>query len=232
MKAMILAAGFGTRLKPITDSIPKPLIEVNGEVILERIIRRLSASGFDEIVINVHHLAGKIKNFLKSKNNFGLRIELSEEKEILGTGGALKKAEWFLRNSGHFILHNADIYTNLDYQNLYKCHLRYNSLATLAVKNRDSKSYLLFDENMNLKGISSKKESGYKSLAFSGVHVISAEIFSKMTELGFFSIIDVYMRLIGEGEILKGFCDDKSLWFDIGSIGKLEELNKFLRRRK
>jgi len=156
MKAMILAAGLGTRLRPLTDSIPKALVELNGRTLLEITIDRLKSFGITEIIVNVHHHAEKIAVFLKSKNNFGLRIELSREDELLlDTGGGLKKAAWFFQegNSGEpFLLHNVDVLTNIDFHQMLAAHKKTSALATLAVQQRPSSRQLLFDQNNLLAG--------------------------------------------------------------------------------
>ena len=156
MKAMILAAGLGTRLRPLTDSIPKALVELNGRTLLEITIDRLKSFGITEIIVNVHHHVEKIAVFLKSKNNFGLRIELSREDELLlDTGGGLKKAAWFFQEGNSdepFLLHNVDVLTNIDFHQMLDAHKNSSALATLAVQQRPSSRQLLFDQNNLLIG--------------------------------------------------------------------------------
>ena len=145
---MILAAGLGTRLRPLTNALPKALMDINGMTMLEIAIRRLIKSGFDELIINTHHFANKIEEFLKEKDNFGIRIEISYEEDLLDTGGALKKAAWFFDDDKSFALYNADIYCDMDLKSMYEEHLQKESLVTLAVKERKSGSYLLFDNDL------------------------------------------------------------------------------------
>jgi len=156
MKAMILAAGLGTRLRPLTDNIPKALVELNGRTLLEITIDRLKSFGIQEIIVNVHHHAEKIVAFLHSKNNFGLRIELSREDDLLlDTGGGLKKAAWFFQegNSNEpFLLHNVDVLSNIDFRQMLDAHKKNSALATLAVQQRPSSRQLLFDQNNLLIG--------------------------------------------------------------------------------
>ena len=156
MKAMILAAGLGTRLRPLTDNIPKALVELNGRTLLEITIDRLKSFGVTEIIVNVHHHAEKIVAFLHSKNSFGLRIELSREDDLLlDTGGGLKKAAWFFQegNSNEpFLLHNVDVLSNIDFRQMLDAHKKNRALATLAVQQRSSSRQLLFDQNNLLIG--------------------------------------------------------------------------------
>ncbi|MBU2530831.1 MAG: nucleotidyltransferase family protein [Elusimicrobia bacterium] len=236
MKAMILAAGLGTRLRPLTNTAPKALMDINGMTMLEMAIRRLIKAGFDELIVNTHHFAEKIEKFLKDKNNFDIKIELSYEEELLDTGGGLKKAAWFFDDNKPFALYNADIYCDMDLRSMYEDHIQKESLVTLAVKERKSNSYLLFDEEMLLKELLSSKRKhpdikddieNYVKLAFSGIHIISPKFFSKMTEDGAFSIIEPYLRLVREGAEIRGFRMDDYFWRDMGSLEKLEELKKY-----
>lgn len=233
MKAMILAAGRGTRLKPVTDSVPKALVEVDGISMLETVIRRLIGAGADSLVINVHHLHNKILAFLAEKEYFGLHIDISPEIYFpLETGGGLKKAACFFDDGKPFFMHNADVFTDLDLAALYAAHLKSGAMATLAVKKRPSARQLLFDGGLNLKGrLYGAAPSGLTPLAFSGVQVISPDIFEKMKESGVFSITDVYLRLAAEGEKITGFRDDACYWQDIGSIEKLESLRRYVESR-
>lgn len=234
MKAMILAAGLGTRLRPLTDSLPKALMQINGMTMLEIAIRRLIKAGFDELIINTHHFSDKIEKFLKDKDNFGIRIEISYEEKLLDTGGGLKKAAGFFDGNKPFALYNADIYCDMDLKAMYEDHIQKGSLVTLAVKERESNSYLLFDDDLILKGLLSSKRKtddnadNLSKLAFSGIHIISPEFFSKMTEEGKFSIIEPYLRLAREGAKIRGFRMDDFFWRDMGSLEKLEELRKYI----
>jgi NDP-sugar pyrophosphorylase family protein len=159
MKAMILAAGLGTRLRPLTDNIPKALVELNGRTLLEITIERLKSFGVTEIIVNVHHHAEKIAAFLKSKNNFAIRVELSREDDLLlDTGGGLKKAVWFFQEENSdepFLLHNVDVLTTIDFRQMLAAHKNASALATLAVQQRPSSRQLLFDQNNLLAGRSS-----------------------------------------------------------------------------
>src|ERR1035437_4159057 len=183
MKAMIFAAGLGTRLKPVTDNLPKALVPIAGKPLLEHIIEKLIISGFDEIIVNVHHFPDQIIDFLKANNNFSIRIEVSDERNLLlDTGGGIRKAAWFFDDEKPFLVHNVDIFSNVDLKVLYHQHLRTNSLATLVVSKRDTFRYLLFDDNLRFSGwINEKtgetKPAGftkaelYHKLAFSGIQI-------------------------------------------------------------
>ncbi|HLQ77197.1 MAG TPA: sugar phosphate nucleotidyltransferase, partial [Terriglobia bacterium] len=157
MKAMVLAAGLGTRLRPMTDSRPKALVEVSGRTLLEITLSRLREFGVDEVIVNVHHFADMILEYLNGKKNFGMRIEVSREEVLLDTGGGLKKAAWFFlddprRLDEPFVLHNVDVLSAIDLQRMVQFHAENQALATLAVKDRTTSRYLLFDERNQLCG--------------------------------------------------------------------------------
>jgi NDP-sugar pyrophosphorylase family protein len=242
MKAMILAAGVGSRLRPLTDTCPKALIDINGVQILEIVLRRLINAGCTEIVVNVFHLADMIVDFLRAKNNFGIRIEISRETELLDTGGGLKKVAGFFNDGRPFFMHNVDVLSNIDLTKLYRFHVENASLATLAVQDRMTGRYFLFDEQGVLRGWESVKENrvewagtplaDFQRLAFNGIHVISPEIFPKMREEGTFSIIQTYLRLAGEGKKILAFRMDDYYWRDLGRLEKLEEARREAREGK
>ncbi len=232
MKAMILAAGLGTRLRPLTDYQPKALVEIKEIPLLEIAIRRLKLFGFDDIIINVHHFAELITCFLKKKNNFGINITISDESDqILETGGGLKKAAHFFDDQP-FLLYNTDVLCDVDLLELYKTHLRSEALATLLVRQRETTRYFIFDESDDLQGwmniktgeikIPGIRQNTFQMLAFSGVHVISPEIFNLMEfKSGSFSIIDVYLDAIPSHKI-KGFQHNEGIWLDAGKTENLE----------
>lgn len=224
MKALVFAAGLGTRLRPLTDNIPKALVEVNGAPLLEHVIKKLAAAGVSEFVVNTHHFHEKIAEFLRSKNNFGFRIDLSHEPGFpLETGGGLKKAAPLLAGAGPFFAYNSDVWSEMDLRALYGAHQASGALATLAVRERPSKRHLMFDGDLNLKGREGEAEAaGLRPLAFSGIQVVSPEIFGKLTEDGVFSIAAAYLRLAAAGEKIKAFEDRSRFWSDIGDLGRLE----------
>ena len=157
MKAMILAAGLGTRLRPLTDNRPKALVELSGRTLLEITLSRLRSFGVTEVIVNVHHFADLILEYLKINDNFGMRIEVSREEVLLDTGGGLKKAAWFfLEDSSRleepFILHNVDVISTIDLRRMVQFHTEHQALATLAMQNRETSRYLLFNEQLQLCG--------------------------------------------------------------------------------
>jgi NDP-sugar pyrophosphorylase family protein len=230
MKAMILAAGVGSRLRPLTDSRPKALVEVAGRTLLEIALVRLRACGVREVIINVHHFPHRIAAYLAKNDNFGMRIALSREEALLDTGGGLKKAAWFfLENSSRaqepFLLHNVDVISGIDLGRMLQFHSAHQALVTLAVQERETSRYLLFNERSELCGRRAREEQkgerahGAKSaeeLAFCGIHVISARLFALMTEEGAFPIIPAYLRLAAQGERVLAFRADEYYWRDLG----------------
>jgi NDP-sugar pyrophosphorylase family protein len=164
MKAMILAAGLGTRLRPLTDNRPKALVEISGRTLLEITLSRLRSFGVREVIINVHHFADMIAGYLKAKNNFGMRIEISREDVLLDTGGGLKKAAWFFleessRLDEPFILHNVDVISTIDLPRMLQFHKEHHALATLAVQDRETSRYLLFNDQLQLCGRRAGRDS-------------------------------------------------------------------------
>ncbi len=228
MKAMILAAGFGTRLRPLTNDRPKALVEVAGRTMLEITLRRLASFGVTDVIVNVHHFADLVEEFLQKNQNFGMRIEISREEVLLDTGGGLKKAAWFFvedKNEEPFILHNVDVISTIDLARMIEFHKHNEALATLAVQDRETSRYLLFDKNNNLCGrrfgIDGTVEllrgtRDFNAFAFSGVHVISPRFLRMMSEEGVFSIITSYLRIAGTGEKIRAFRADQYYWRDLG----------------
>ena len=244
MKAMVFAAGIGERLKPLTNEMPKALVPVNGKPMLEHIILKLKAAGFLQLVINVHHFADQIIQFLQTNNNFGLKIEISDERNyLLDTGGGIKQAAQFLSGKEPFLVHNVDIFSNVDLKAMYEYHLASDSLATLLVSSRSSTRQLLFDRKENLSGWQNTEtgeiKSAYpdfdiakhKEFAFGGIHVISPKIFEWMDEwTGKFSIINFYLSVCPKHPIRYYTTNDLDL-MDVGkpeTLAEAERLSKFL----
>lgn len=236
MRAMILAAGLGTRLRPLTDHRPKALLMAGPYTLLQFAILKLKSAGFDQIIINVHHHAPMIVSYLEENRNFGCEIAISDESdELLDTGGGMKKASWFFSDGRPFLVYNADIVGNLDLKALYDYHLRHGGIATLVVRNRKTSRYLLFDEKMQLCGweniktgelrLPANRNNKFTKLAFSGIHIINPGLFRLTTQEGKFSIIDTYLSLAGS-ERIKGFYDESTLWADAGKPESLEEAGK------
>ena len=230
MRAMILAAGLGTRLRPLTDQRPKALVEVGGRTLLEITLARLRTFGVHDVIVNVHHFADMVLDYLGANGSFGMHVEVSREEALLDTGGGLKKASHFFLGDfstfeESFILHNVDVISTIDLQRMVQFHNQNQALATLAVQERETSRSLLFDEKLQLcgrrSGNSEKSETvrpaaTAQALAFCGVHVISPRIFRMMTEEGAFSIITSYLRLAGSGEKICAFRADEYYWRDVG----------------
>jgi len=238
--ALILAAGLGTRLRPLTDHTPKALIDVGGVPMLERVARRLIDAGADRLIVNTHYLADQIEAFLAGRDGFGVAWEVSREPgdAPLETGGALAHAEPRFRRDAPFFLHNADVLTEIPLREMYDAHVAGGALATLAVMDRPTSRHLLFDDRGLLGRMDAKKDldlrvrdavGEVRKLAFGGVHVISPRIFDRLTERGAFSILDPYLRLAGEGEAILPFRVDAHTWIDIGSPAQLEEARQRVR---
>jgi NDP-sugar pyrophosphorylase family protein len=248
MKAMILAAGLGSRLRPLTDNRPKALVEVNGRTMLEITLSRLRSFGIREVIVNVHHFADMIVEYLKTNDNFGMRIEVSRENVLLDTGGGLKKAANFFvdrsvdgsvdsrRNEDEnedeqpFIVHNVDVLSTIDLRRMVQFHTANRALATLAVQGRETPRYLLFDDEFRLCGRRSEGKQSeivtpsehLRPLAFSGIHVISPRLLAMMTEDGAFSIVTTYLRLAAQQEKILAFRADEYYWRDLGKPENLE----------
>jgi mannose-1-phosphate guanylyltransferase len=240
MKAMILAAGLGTRLRPLTDNRPKALVEISGRTLLEITLSRLRSFGVREAIINVHHFADMIVDYLKAQKNFGMRIEVSREDVLLDTGGGLKKAAWFFledfsrsasstgdssRLDVPFLLHNVDVISNIDLHRMIQFHMKNHALATLAVQARETSRYLLFNDQLQLCGRRIGRDGKpeivrpsphLQPLAFSGIHIISPRLLPMLTEEGTFSIIPSYLRLAAQGENILAFRADEYYWCDLG----------------
>ena len=242
MKAMIFAAGLGTRLKPLTDHMPKALVPVAGKPMLEHVILKLIAAGCDEIVINVHHFADQIIDFVKANNNFGITIHISDETDmLLDTGGGIKKASSFFNEP--FLIHNVDILSNVDLKSLYEYHLTSGNDATLLVSPRKTVRYLLFDEENQLCGWVNKdtlqtKPEGFvyqpevqKEYAFSGIHIVSPSLFNYMGEnwTGKFPIMDFYLQTCQEAK-LGGYAKEDLQLIDIGKPETLAVAEDFIRQ--
>jgi NDP-sugar pyrophosphorylase family protein len=245
MKAMVLAAGLGTRLRPLTDDRPKALVEVAGRTLLEITLTRLRSFGVQEAIVNVHHFADMVVEYLKANQNFGMRIEISREPVLLDTGGGLKNAAWFFRqgsgNSGQpFILHNVDVISTIDLRRMMQIHIEKQALATLAVQDRQTSRYLLFDPELQFCGRRSGQDGKSEwvqpsqqaqALAFSGIHVISPRLLEMMSEDGAFSIITAYHRLAQQGEKIMGFRADEYYWRDLGRPENIRQAAEDLKKK-
>jgi len=228
---MILAAGLGTRLRPLTESRPKALVEIGGRTLLEITLARLRDSGIRDVIINAHHFAGMIRDYLESHKNFGMNLVISIEEVLLDTGGGLKQAAYFFleHSAGReepFLLHNVDVISTIDLERMLQFHTEHQPLATLAVQQRKTSRYLLFQESSELCGRRLGQDSAselvrpsqpVQALAFCGIHVISPRFLTMMSEEGAFSIIPSYLRLAALGEKILGFRADEYYWRDLGT---------------
>ncbi|HTS09873.1 MAG TPA: nucleotidyltransferase family protein [Candidatus Eisenbacteria bacterium] len=235
MRAMILAAGLGTRLRPLTDDRPKALVEVNGKTLLEITLRRLATFGIHDVIVNVHHFADLVIEFLQRNQSFGMRVEVSREDLLLDTGGGLKKAAWFFLENGDkekpFLLHNVDVISTIDFSQMLQSHEESGALATIAVKDRPSSRYLLFDEKNQLCG---RRTAGIANderirpseethaYAFCGIHVVSPRLLPMLDEKEAFSIIASYLRLAGQGQVISAFRADGYYWRDLGTPARVK----------
>jgi NDP-sugar pyrophosphorylase family protein len=243
MRAMILAAGLGTRLRPLTNNRPKALVEIAGRTLLEITLSRLREFGIHEVIINVHHYGDMIAEYLKTNNNFGMHIELSREEVLLDTGGGLKKASYFFLEDSDsseepFILHNVDVISTIDLRRVVEFHAENQALATLAVQNRKTSRYLVFDDRLQLCGRCAVADnntdfapSSRQALAFSGIHVVSPRLFAMMTEGGVFSIVTSYLRLAAQGEKILAFRADEYYWRDLGTPASVRQATRDLKEK-
>ena len=250
MKALIFAAGLGTRLRPLTNDRPKALVEVAGVTMLERVIRRVADAGFDDITINIHHFGQKIIDFLNENDNFGLDIHVSDERDlVLETGGGILKARQWIDGEEPFLVHNADILTDLDLRAMYDNHCASDALATLLVKERVTQRYFVFDDAMRLQGWINKKTGETRpqgfihnpetmlERAFGGVHVISPAIFplleKESEEVGpVFSITPFYIDVC-QDQLINGYEPAEAYrWFDVGKPETLAQAEQALCQHK
>lgn len=229
-KALLFAAGLGTRLKPFTNHHPKALALVNNKTLLQRNIEYLQQYGITNVIVNVHHFSNQIINIIKENKGWGSNVSISDETdEVLETGGGLKKASWFFEDVTDFVVMNVDILTNFPLNEMMNEHKQINALATLAVTNRTTSRYLLFDENNRLCGWRNKitgeekisiSSNNLLEKAFSGIHIIKKEMLKKIKQQGKFSMIDVYLSLAAENKIK---CYDHSS-FSLIDVGKVESI--------
>jgi NDP-sugar pyrophosphorylase family protein len=234
MKAMVFAAGRGTRLRPLTDTRPKALVEIEGHTLLELVLLRLRDAGVTHVIVNVHHFADQIEACLAAHDGFGLRVVLSRETNLLDTGGGLKHAAWFFDDGQPFLVHNVDVLSDIDLRAMVRAHIASRALATLAAMPRRTARPLLFDQAGLLCGrvdpISGERllrpvrPSETQRLGFCGVHVITPELLPRLAETGAFSIIDSYLRLAAEGAPILLHRVDQCRWRDAGRLEDLHPL--------
>jgi len=236
MKAMIFAAGLGKRLGKITENIPKALVDINGKTALHIAVERCSSYGFNDIIINVHHFADMVENEVNRLNNLGFRITVSDERDmLLENGGGLYKARVFF-DKDPFLLYNVDIISDLDLSALYRLHIEKNGLATLAVRDRPGKRFLLIDKYGQMRGwrnivsgeqiLAGVSDAGLSEIAFSSMHIVEPEIFNYMYD-GIYTMINLYLDLATEHNIYT-LRHDEGYWVDVGTQESLEYVRKLL----
>ena len=230
---MILAAGLGTRLKPLTETTPKALIKINNHTLPELQIMKLRAEGFDQIIINVHHFAESIKEYLKKNNSFNCSIKISDESDkLLDTGGGLRKASHFFSDDKPFLVYNVDILSNINLKKIMDVHISSSSLATLAIQDRASSRKFLFDNEISLCGwmndrtgeqiISKGNDKALKSFAFSGIQIVDPRLFKYFPNNKIFSLVDLYL-IAANQEKINGYIHNEDVWMDLGKIENLQQ---------
>ncbi|MBN8550588.1 MAG: nucleotidyltransferase family protein [Deltaproteobacteria bacterium] len=239
MKAMIMAAGLGSRLGALTKNLPKALIPVGSGTMLDLVVEKLKAAGVDELIINLHYRGQQIRDHVAQKKSYGLRVEFSEEPEILGTGGGLRKVEHFFRSEKEFFVHNCDVYSDLDLREVVAAQRASSAIGTLVVLTRVQSSYLVFDSNLSLIGWEmangsardfAREEVQAKSYCYTGIRMYTPEIFEYMRhEPAHFSVIPTYINAVRAGKLIKAFPIDTHYWIDMGTPDNLKELEAKLK---
>jgi NDP-sugar pyrophosphorylase family protein len=237
---MILAAGRGTRLGALTEHTPKALVEINGKPMLEHLLIKLIHAGYEEFIINVHHHAKQIIEYLQQKQYFGKRIEISDESaQLLDTGGGLQKASHFFDGKAPLLVHNVDIVTDLNLQHFLKAHIDSGAKASLAVRERETARNFVFDTNLHLKGWINKQTGECippslriehsKHYAFSGIQILQPELLQTMNQRGAYSLTHWYLELMDHYDI-RGYVHNEGYWNDVGKPAALEEANAYMQR--
>lgn len=238
MKAMILAAGLGTRMGELTKDKPKALVPVNGVPMLGMLIERLKKQGIHKFMVNVHHFGQQVIDFIENSNRFGVEVMVSDERdELLDTGGAITKAKSFFNGNEPVLVHNVDVLSDLDLKKLSDCHRESGALATLVVRKRKSGRALLYDDNMQLTGWTNSVKGEYKwvnkpvedftTFAYSGIYLADPLFADKLPFTGRFSIIDAWLEMAKTERIL-AYPDNSGHWFDLGTKEKIKAAEKYL----
>ncbi|WP_052599585.1 nucleotidyltransferase family protein [Aureispira sp. CCB-QB1] len=237
MKAMLFAAGLGTRLRPLTNDRPKALVKVHGKTLLQHAVEHLKSFGIIDIVINIHHFGEKVLKELEVHQNFGCCISISDERAaLLETGGGLLKAKAHFEEEEAVVIYNVDVLSNINLSTMLRHHQQHEALATLATRNRESSRYLLFNEQQELCGWTNTKTKAIRhvrpaqkiqSYAFSGIHIIRPSLLNLMTQKGKFSIIETYLNLADKHKII-AYPHNQDYWFDVGKPERLRAALEFL----
>ncbi|MDP2423158.1 MAG: sugar phosphate nucleotidyltransferase [Bacteroidales bacterium] len=232
-RAMILAAGMGTRLRPLTEDKPKALVKINHKPLIEHVIERLQNFGYHDVIVNLHHRANLLKTFLESKKLNSLNLSFSDETtKLLDTGGGIKKARWFFSDGEPFLVHNCDVISKIPIDRMLNQHMLSGALATLAVSNRHTARPLAFDESNHLKErfksneIPQVKGEVLRPLAFSGIYLLDPEIFNFMPDKDVFSIVDVLIEA-ATSRLVMAYEHDPAIWMDVGSKNNLQKASFF-----
>jgi NDP-sugar pyrophosphorylase family protein len=239
MRAMILAAGLGSRLSPLTDTVPKALVRVAGQPMIMRLMHKLITLGYDDFVVNLHHHAGQLRDFLERHKPSGVTIQYSDETDaLLDTGGALKRARYLLEGGGPFLVHNVDVWTTLAPQRLMEGFDEAGVSAVLAVRDRETSRYLLFDEEDRLCGWRNNTTGEERMavhgadvlnpLAFSGIQVIDPMLFQWFPHHQRFSLVDLYLRAVSGGAVIKGLLHNQDQWFDLGTVERIKAVEEVI----
>ncbi len=241
MDAIVLAAGFGTRLRPMTDRTPKALVSLAGEPLLDRVMRRLIDAGVTRVAVNLHHFADAIREHVESKNGYGIEVVFSpEDEEPYGTGGGFACAAERLKPRGPILVHNVDIISAIPLRAMVNDHIENDAMATLAIASRNSPRYLIFDDfglcgrghrTTGFMFVVRRPEGSMRELSFGGIHVISPKMLDLIVEQGVFSILDPYMRLAAARHPIRAFRVDEHLWYDVGRVDRLRQAERAIRDR-
>jgi NDP-sugar pyrophosphorylase family protein len=226
-RAIILAAGLGTRLKSMTEQRPKALVEWEGKPLLEHIVVKLKSNGFTSIIINVHHHAEMVMDFVKKRDRFGIEIEFSHEKdELLDTGGGIAKASWFFGDDP-FLVYNVDIISDIDLSAMYQNHIESGAIATMAVKERVTTRSLLMSEDGFLKGwrdnrtgetiLTDSSADGLTPIAFSAIHIMDPKVFTLFPKERRFPLMPFYLELAKRHPV-NLYRHDRDSWADMGKM--------------
>jgi len=230
MKAMILAAGLGTRLHPLTENRPKALVEIQGAPLLHWTILSLARQGFSEVIVNAHHFSDQITDFLehfpRTFRSVSLTLAVSREEQLLDTGGGVQNARWFLDGPEPFLVHNVDVLSDFNLTEIAQAHVRSGALATLGVQARSTSRQFLFDEKSELCGWQSRQSGELRMarspkvtptpLSFTGIQMLSPEFFRECTARAPFSLVEAYLQLAGNGHKIMAFQQDSARWADLG----------------
>ncbi len=240
MKAMIYTGGLESRMQPSSSEKPRELLEINGEPLLGMLIKRLADQGFKEIIVNVHHFAARILDFVRDADFGDVIVEVSDETDlVLDSGGGLKKTAWFFDDNRAFLVYNLEVLSDTGLKLLYDSHNGSGALATLLVRKREATRFMLFDDDMRLCGwqnletgeevVYSGRSQHLRKMAFSRIQVVSPALFNMMPEKDVFSLVDIYLHL-ARRHLIRGYIDNESIWMDLARAEGVIEAEKLFRK--